>query len=255
MAAVERAAILKAWAVDLLVGDETATGYYGSDDQDSALWPVGSTLKNANEKEEDLYGYEDRAPNRRASMTDLPPRRSSLKTSRSGARRASISFSGEMTLNLPLAKVVKKRSSITFNDECQVHEIEPVADMVDDPNRLWFRKHEYFDMQQKISAMIDDARKAGKGKKADFVCFRGLEPWVGGSSYYERKDAYDNVLGEQEMQKSRGNYDDEHIRTIYQFHTVDSQILASERAAKDAKDVEAYLELTRQMCLRLSLRL
>ena len=74
----------------------------------------------------------------------------------------------------------------------------------------------------------------------------------GGISYYERREAYVSVLEEQEMQKAQGRYNDEQIRTMYSFHTVDSQVLAKERAEKDAQEVEQYLKITRKMCRRLS---
>lgn len=254
MAAVEGA--FKGKAIDTLLREPRTTGaaHYGYEEAvpDSAAWPEASSTSKAHEREEDLYGYGDGAPTSRdAAVTQRAPRRSSLKMSGAGPRRASISYSGEMTLNLPSGKSAKKRSSITFNDQSQVQEIVPVADMVDDPNRLWFQKEEYSHIQQKIYAIIDGTKKGDNESKA-LLCTRGLEPLMGGSNYYERKEAYENVLEETKMQKAKGQYDDEYIRSIYQFHTVESKVMATERADRDAKEVEKYLQVTRKMCRRLS---
>lgn len=217
---------------------------------DDGAWPEPPTESKKIEREEDLYDYEEAAPAPRTSVTFRMPRRSSLKTA--GPRRASISYSGEMTLRLPTGQTTRRKTSITFNDDEQVQDIEPVTDLVDDPNRLWFQKEEYTHIREKIYAIIASAKNGESDSRTTWLCTRGLEPLMGGSNPGDRREAYESVIEEQKMQKLRGKYDDEYIRTIYQFHTVDAQVIANERAQNDAAAVENYLRVTRKMCRRLS---
>lgn len=250
----------KAKAIDTLIMGKGVAGDYGYEDAapDSENWPEApSEKKMANQKEEDLYGYGDAAPTPRtnAASNNGTSRRSSLKSGGSGGRRrASISYTGEISLQLPTGQIAKRRTSVSFKDDADVKDIEPVADMVDHPRRLWFQEEEYAHIQSKIAAVIESAKKGGKeSSTTSWLCTRGLEPLMGGGiSYYERKEAYESVLEEQQMQKAQGKHNDEHLRTMYSFHTVDAQVLASERAENDAKEVEQYLKITRKMCRRLS---
>lgn len=257
----------KAKAIDtLMMGKDegaasAAKNDYGYDDAapDAANWPEAATTETKpSQKEEDLYGYGDAAPTPRTandtSNKTQTARRSSLKSSSGGGRRrASISYSGEISLRLPTGEVTKRRTSVSFKDDADVKNIEPVADMVDNPRRLWFQEEEYSHIRSKISAVLKGAQNGDQESKTSWLCTRGLETLMGGGiSSYERQEAYASVLEEQEMQKARGKYNDEHLRTMYSFHTVDSQVLASERAENDAKEVEQYLKITRKMCRRLS---
>ncbi len=243
----------KAKAIDVLInpkGVGAAKYVYDDNSPDSAAWPEPATESKKMEKEEDLYGYGEAAPAPRTSVAERMSRRSSLKSS--GPRRASISYSGEMTLTLPTGLITRRRTSITFNNDEEVQDIEPVTDMVDDPNRLWFQKEEYAHIREKIYAIVDSAKKGESDGRTSWLCTRGLEPLLGGSNAGDRREAYESVIEEQKMQKMRGKYDDEYIRTIYQFHTVDAQVIANERAQHDAAAVESYLTVTRKMCRRLS---
>jgi hypothetical protein len=249
----------KAKAIDTLItgkGGAGNAGKYGHENAavpDSENWPEAPQEKQANQKEEDMYGYRDAAPTPRTNVASnsVVSRRSSLKSG--GRRRASISYSGEISIRLPTGEITRKRTSVSFKDDADVKDIEPVADMVDNPRRLWFQEEEYSHIRSKIDAVIARAKNGEQESTTSWLCTRGLETLMGrGIGYYERKEAYECVLEEQEMQKARGKYDDEHLRTMYSFHTVDAQVLASERAENDAKEVEQYLKITRKMCRRLS---
>ena len=82
-------------------------------------------------------------------------------------------------------------------------------------------------------------------------CTRGLEPLMFGisSATIESKES---VFEEYNVQKLRGEYDEAHIREMYSFHTIDSQIQASERAEYDAREVETELRLSRKQYRRMS---
>ncbi len=226
----------------------------------TTLWPDESDQQSPNrqviENEEDLYGYGDAAPSLRKTDetgTGKMPRRSSLKSSETSARRCSIGYTGEMTLVLPTGETKKKRTSIKFAETEDVYEVQSISDLVDNPKRLWFQTSEYEHIQAKIYEMIEVAQttKASEDRPT-WVCMRGLESVVDREIAASRQEASGMVLDEQKMQKAHKKYDEEYIRDMYRFHTVESQERAQERAAKDADEVAEYLKLTRRMCRRMS---
>jgi hypothetical protein len=124
--------------------------------------------------------------------------------------------------------------------------------MVDDPNRLWFQKEKYQHIQQKIYAIVDEAKNNGnKKERPTWLCTRGLESIMDRRGSADRQEAYASVMDEQRVQQSQGRYNEDHIRGIYQFHSIDAQVKASEIAEDDAKDVKNYLRVTRRMCRRM----
>jgi hypothetical protein len=244
--------VSKAKAIDKYLSETTDAAKLGyRDASPDSVWPEGVS-KNMHKKEEDLYGYGDAAPTARLSTSTVRmPRRSSLKNLNDCPRRASIGYTGEMTLVLPTGETRRKRSSITFADDNEVREVKSVSTLVDNPHRLWFQKDEYEHIQKHIVETVEEAKKKG-GERPTWVCTRGLEPIMDSSGSYERAEAKESVLGEQAMQRSHKKHDDEYIRDIYQFHTIDSQIKAHERGGRDQEEVAEYLKVTRRMCRRMS---
>jgi hypothetical protein len=244
--------VSQAKAIDKYLSETTDAAKLGyGDAYPDSVWPEGVS-KNMHQKEEDLYGYGDAAPTAVYTTSgDRMPRRSSIKNPNACPRRASISYTGEMTLVLPTGETRKKRSSITFADATEVREVKSVSTLVDNPHRLWFQQDEYEHIQKKIVETVVEAKKKG-GERPTWVCTRGLEPIMDPSGRYERTEATECVLGEQAMQRSHKKHDDDYIRDIYQFHTIDSQIKAHERADRDQEDVAEYLKVTRRMCRRMS---
>mmetsp|Transcript_45655 Transcript_45655/g.111196 ORF Transcript_45655/g.111196 Transcript_45655/m.111196 type:complete len:284 (+) Transcript_45655:524-1375(+) len=246
-----------------------STASLSSSSSTMVSWPDESDDKNnktkLHENEEDLYGYGVAEPTPKSpSAARGTPRRSSLKTGGAGAgggglgprgsRRASIGYTGEMTLVLPTGETKKKRTSISFAESAVIKEVQPVSDMVEDSKRLWFQSSEYEGIQEKIFDMVEEAKKSQKDKtaKPSWVDLRGLEPVLDRSIAESRKEATSTLIDEQEALKMQGTYDQEYLRDMYMFHSVDAQIRAEERAGKDAKEVEEYLKLTRKMCRRMS---
>jgi len=181
------------------------------------------------------------------------PRRSSLKMS-GLPRRASIGYCGEVTLILPTGELKSKRTSISFvNDaENQIKEIKPVYEMVDDASRLWFQDDEYLHIKKEIYNIVKSSTNKSYKKSKSRYCTRGLENFTDVDSEETREEAKKNVIQEYLLQKARGEYDDESIRQIYTFHTIESQVKATERAKNDAKDIEKYLKSARNINRRAS---
>ncbi|KAL3921423.1 MAG: hypothetical protein SGILL_002754 [Bacillariaceae sp.] len=200
------------------------------------MWPEGKKQTLPFQKEEDLYGYEDAAPTRRMSNGANPnvgktPRRSSLKGSAGDGGRG------------------RRRHSITFSNDMDVKEIEPVSDLVNHPGVLWFQKKEYDHILGGIQDTVEEAKSQGDKARN---CTRGLENIITDRYVGERLEATETVLDESRMQKTHKKLDAEYIRTCYRFHTADSQHRAERMAQKDQKEVEEYLKVTRKMCRRMS---
>ncbi|KAG7356234.1 hypothetical protein IV203_000920 [Nitzschia inconspicua] len=256
----------KAKSIDRYIAEspkQSAKGKFSSTAVSSIeLWPEpaeGDNKYPTPQKEEDLYGYEDAAPTPRKTGTGTTPRRSSLKGSagedgRRAGRRASIGYTGEMTLVLPTGATKKKRSSISFADNNNVREVEPVASMVENPRTLWFQKAEYEHILEKVQDLVEHAKSepVGGKQRPTWVCTRGLENAINSRYVEERAEATATVLDENRVQKYHKNYDDEYLRQMYRFHSADSQHRAEQMAKKDEKDVEDYLKVTRKMCRRMS---
>jgi hypothetical protein len=208
----------------------------------------------------DLYGYEDAAPTPRNHKVDTStPRRSSLKGSdynldgsKKPPRRASIGYTGEiLTLILPTGETKEKRSSISFAEKDDVRMVEPVASLVKNPRTLWFQAAEYQHILEKVQDVVEHAKahqhqrssKKSSSSSSSWICTRGLENVISSRYVEERAEATATVLDENRMQKSHNRYDDEYIRTMYRFHSADSQHRAEETAKKDREEVEEYLKM------------
>jgi len=252
----------KAKCIDRYIADSPKnlkTKVGSTDVKSIELWPEADD-KNIKtpQKEEDLYGYGDGVPTpRNTANSRKAPRRSSLKGSEcSGGkqRRASIGYTGEMTLVLPTGETKKKRTSISFAEHSDVKEVQAVADMVDNPQTLWFQANEYEHILRKINDLVEEEKSRPKGSKdrPSWICTRGLENVIDDTHLDERAEATATVLDENRVQKIRKSYDAVHIRNMYLFHTGESQHRAQEMAKKDQKDVEEYLSITRRMCRRMS---
>jgi hypothetical protein len=91
-------------------------------------------------------------------------------------------------------------------------------------------------------------------RKSSGICTRGLENIITSRYVEERAEATAMVLDENRMQKHHKNYDDEYLRSMYRFHSADSQHRAEEMAKKDREEVEEYLriKIARKMRRRMS---
>lgn len=92
-------------------------------------------------------------------------------------RRASIGPCGEsMTLRLPgNQQPVRRRRSITFNNEVLVKKVEPVQSLTPDPEALWFQDDEHDMIKEKTIAIIHQASMAGgDAENSKKLCTRGF---------------------------------------------------------------------------------
>lgn len=186
-------------------------------------------------------------------------RRSSIK--QAGApRRESITNKGEIEITLPPSKkgegrqVVKRRTSLTFNDETVVTPIEPAKNLARSPQDLWFQNEEMQQIRKKVSALIhktEDGYTPHNGKR---YCMRGLERMLEPEVVaVKRSQAWDTVFKEQYLQKCEGVFEEDHLANLYTFSTLRSKKDAEERASEDAREVENYLRDARRTHRRMSM--
>eukprot|EP00539_Tryblionella_compressa_P009793 CAMPEP_0178786216 /NCGR_PEP_ID=MMETSP0745-20121128/5198_1 /TAXON_ID=913974 /ORGANISM="Nitzschia punctata, Strain CCMP561" /LENGTH=319 /DNA_ID=CAMNT_0020443975 /DNA_START=46 /DNA_END=1005 /DNA_ORIENTATION=- len=204
------------------------------------------------------YGYGDASPDEAAPAGARMPRRSSMKgsSSSSARRRASLGACAGETMEVYLPgkrEPVKRRRSITFKEQVKVQPMEPAKSLAENPESLWFQEDEYEKIKMKTVALIHKVAEDGTldGKK---YCTRGLEKWMTPeATQVKKRQAWDNVLNEQYLQRQEGAFNDEQLALMYKHSTARSQMEASKRASKDAQEVEGYLKSTRRFQRRMSM--
>ncbi|KAL3907013.1 MAG: hypothetical protein SGARI_003739, partial [Bacillariaceae sp.] len=186
------------------------------------------------------YGYGDAAPDsaapdRRAQFRAVG-RRSSMK-GKSGRtnRRASIgAVQTTMEVRLPNNKPLRRRRSIAFEDNVAVKKVEPVKDLAENPDGLWFQSNEYDLMRAKILTLVDHVHRSEDSSGIDtqggisvggkVYCSRGLENYLNPElTQLKTSRALGCVLDEQFLQRQIGDFDEETLANIYKFSTVRSQ--------------------------------
>lgn len=183
---------------------------------------------------------------RRSSTDCVPPRRSSLKQGL-GRRRASMCYGKEFDVNLPgRTKPIRRRSSITFNEEVEVAEVVPMKELTDNMEDLWLQSKDYARIRERSYDLVD---LASQGMK---YCTRGLEDLME-DKQQSKIECWDAVLDEQDEQRERGSFNEEAMARAYRLSSVESRVEANIRAKKDEKEVENYLRETRNFCRRLSM--
>lgn len=250
---------LKAKSISKYISEATTSEAAPDAGAFDTVWPEkfeNTSNQENGDAEVDLYGYGHVSPTpKKPSVSNKLPRRSSLKSQTSAPvhRRASIGYTGEMVLTLPTGEQKKKRSSISFQESENVIEIKPLTNLVDDPNRLWFNQTELLHIKQDVVGLLKELKEKKKSddETRSWICTRGLEPLVFGTSG-SRLESTESVLEEYAVQRARGEYNDDHIREMYCFHTIDSQIEANERGEHDAKEIEPDLKLSRKQYRRAS---
>ncbi|KAG7340799.1 hypothetical protein IV203_024342 [Nitzschia inconspicua] len=216
------------------------------------------------------YGYgdavlhSDRDDSVSATTTTRMPRRSSMKGSSNNKyprRRASIGAcceSSTIEVQLPgQMGTIRRRRSITFEESVNVQRVEPAISLAEDPSALWLQDREYDFISTKILTLIQHVHESDSVAvdsngtvliNGTPVESRGLEPHLTPElTELNKARARDCVMHEQFMQRQVGDYDEDTLANIYKFSTIRSQRQATQRATQDAKEVEEYLQSTRQM--------
>jgi len=191
---------------------------------------VRNSSKSTLNQSMDPYGYELHNP----STPQTRPRRSSMKGSNTGRR-------------LP-----RRRHSISFEEEVKINKVVPIAELVKDKGDMWLQGEDYYNIINKVNTIVERTA-SGKGPK---FCTRGLESMIQRSAGVEdeaRKEAWDTVLDEQEIQVTTGHYDEEMLSRKYRRCSNQSRMEAFQRGMQDENNVFRYLEDTRSYCRRMSM--
>ena len=185
------------------------------------------------------------------------PRRSSLKQgndSMGSKRRASIQMGEEVTLFLPgRDEPVRRRSSIKFNEAVKVRNVESVKSLADCAKDLWFQSDEYAQMRRNSWDLVHRVEGGQEGIGARKFCLRGLERMLDREAVlHNREKAWNTVFAEQDLQRSRGDYDDRFVAHAYRCSTLESARAAACRGQQDEKAITSYVRGVKGYCRRLS---
>jgi hypothetical protein len=191
-----------------------------------------------------------------SGICGMMPGRSSLR--QEGApRRNSITDKGEREVVLPPTKKgegfrrVKRRTSLTFNQNVNVTTIEPIHNLAKKKD-LWFQDDEIKGIQDKVRALVHETEICPGGPRRDSV--RGLERLMDPESTYVKRDvAYAAVFNEQYLQSKEGIVEEDYMARLYKFSTMRSRKDAEIRAKEDSQEVSQYLESTRRRWRRSSM--
>jgi hypothetical protein len=210
------------------------------------------------------YGYGDAAPDiaSEAACTEgrVPSRsrlgrRSSMKQ-QGVSRRASIGYTGEVSVNLPgQREPVRRRTSIAFEQYDEVKEVAPMKSLTDTPEKLWFQAEEYDMIRHKAVFLTDLAASGADELLAEKkLCIRGLESHIHSDLVKEEQYlAWKSVFLEQYLQRDKGDYNDEMVSSMYQMAAMPSQERAQQRAQQDSADAEMHTRSTRTRMRRQSM--
>jgi hypothetical protein len=251
---------------------EESTSNYEYGDSSTSRTEYSSTVA-PSEVDVSKYGYEDCSPSEdiaagstiSRNSSSSTPRRSSMKGGAAEgntnllpprARRASIGYAGEISVNLPGKKEpVRRRTSISFCEEDQINEVVPMTSLTDEPEALWFQDEEYANIKKKMRSIIHAAKRGESSTKKTY-CTRGLEGHFGEgaeSKGISRETGWDAVFREQYEQQNEGSFDDEGISVLYRLSSIESKIEAAQRATRDESDTEHYQKDTRRRMRRMSM--
>lgn len=192
------------------------------------------------------YGYEDAAGfhKRTAAGNRAQQRRSSLKTSRNyqPRRRNSISYTGEIEVQLCDKTVVKRRTSISFTEQNEVREVESVLASGSKAN-LWTTPADYAASQREVRELLGLVQMVGCPKTLSrnmkHVCLRGLEPHLGrGDDGDDCLMSRFSVLDLQESQRMDGMYCDETLGQVYGELALTSTEKARQLGLQDYAEVK-----------------
>jgi hypothetical protein len=136
---------------------------------------------------------------------------------------------------------VRRRRSITFNEEVNVRKVVPTKLLSEEPEKLWFQSQEYSVIKKKTQALLSrvDANGFVDGKK---YCTRGLERYMLSHEDREGKKygALDSVLLEQRLQRGEGVFDADSIARFYKQTSSKCAQDAAMLAIKDAEEVASF---------------
>ena len=179
-------------------------------------------------------------------------RRSSLKTSDHYVprRRNSIGPTTEIQVTLRDNTQVKRRTSITFQENDDVKEVEPVSSMVRRKEDLWVTKGERQQTKQELKYLTLLAREKPEALAKSSVCVRGIEHRLSDDASKNIFASRSSILHLQEIQKVIGVYDDDALRVVYKSMSGKSAMIAQKRAEEDYAHVRKSHRALQRMARR-----
>lgn len=217
------------------------SGYECSAEPDMKQWPKDFRCDKI---EDDVVSFTASI----ASEESSKKKRSSFKKE-GGVRRESIKTGKEITLKLPSQDKVRKQRSISFCNDVKVRSVNSFTDMDGLSDELWFKDEDYEGMVKSSMEIVDKVKESEEMKDTSEheEDARGLEKFIEADQVLENKYwAWDTVLDEQETQREMGYWNDDMIAEAYQSSTADAAKAAAERAKRDQKDIDEYLQSARQ---------
>ena len=206
------------------------------------------------------YGYEDAepVPTHHVKLE----RRSSLKTSGNyqPRRRNSISYTGEIEVQLCDKTIVRRRTSISFTEQNQVKEVEPALSLLDATSKenLWTTAADYENSQKEVQEILGLAQMVGKcphrlSQMKHILELRGLEPHMNGQTDDSLLSRF-SVLDLQECQRMDGMYCDETVSAVYGELAMNSAEKAHQLGLQDYDEVkEEYSRIMMRKATALAL--
>jgi hypothetical protein len=148
---------------------------------------------------------------------------------------------------------VLRRTSISFSEKTQIKKVTSASNLAEDPEDLWFQADDYKKMKNSVFDLVEKVEKGETDGKR--YCIRGLEGLMKAKSGERKEKIYkarDSVMHMQQYQREGAEFDEESMSRVYKRSTLDSQAIATGRAALDAAEIENYQKSTRSMCRRMS---
>lgn len=205
--------------------------------------------------DENLPFHPQRMP-RRSSMKGTCPVRAQRRASIGTPAERRMSIEKELAIGaieesqifeikLPMRREsIKRRRSIQFNEDVNVRKIQPTSKVRGAVKKeLWFQDDEYSTIKKKTRALLEkvDANGIVNGKK---YCTRGLEKYMECPAKRSKGkyEAWDSVLGAQELQRKLRIFDDESLGKFYKQTSTMNVAEAAIRANADAEEVASFYQ-------------
>ena len=144
-------------------------------------------------------------------------------------------------IELSNGRVLKRNTSVTFNERVRCKGVESASSLAEDPKDLWFQDDEMASIRRNAKSAVKEIEKGYAQPDTDAFCLRGLERHLPGAKEESRmrmEDTWDAVLGAQEVfLEHQGEYcDNDKIEILVRNISRQSLKEAQERAKLDATD-------------------
>ena len=144
-------------------------------------------------------------------------------------------------IELSNGRVLKRNTSVTFNERVRCKGVESASSLAEDPKDLWFQDDEMASIRRNAKSAVKEIQKGYGQPDSDAFCLRGLERHLPGAKEESRmrmEDTWDAVLGAQEVfLEHQGEYcDNDKIESLVRNISRQSLMEAQERAQLDATD-------------------